>query len=147
MEEAWSVPDVYLLAESGQGEVAIPGLTLTFLESGLALDKADGEPVWHSNWADLKELSVVERSVLPDGRDGVLIVVVERAHGRRHRFALGSDDPAATESATRRRARSHGVRTLSGRRAVSRVLTVCVAMAAPATLTVLLLSAAHVIHF
>ena len=147
MEEAWSAPDVYLLADSGEGEVAIPGLTLTFLESGLALDKAAGEPVWHSNWADLKELSVLERSVLPDGRDGVVIVVVEHEHRRRHRFVLGSDDPAATESAVRERANGHGVRTLSGRREGSRVLTACVVTAAGATLTVLLLSAAHVIHF
>ena len=139
------MPDVYLLVESSEGEVAIPGLTLTFLESGLALDKAAGETVWHSTWADLTELSVVERSVLPDGRDGVVIVVVEHTPRRRHRFVLGSDDPAATECAVRERAHAHGVRTLRGRRG-SRVLTLCVVLAAAATLTVLLLSASHVLH-
>jgi hypothetical protein len=45
MEEAWCVPDVYLLTEGAGGEVALPHLTLTFLDSGLALDKSDGEPV------------------------------------------------------------------------------------------------------
>ncbi len=47
MEEAtWSVPDVYLLTEGSEAPVAVPDLTLTFLEAGLALDKADGESVW-----------------------------------------------------------------------------------------------------
>ncbi len=141
------MPDVYLLAESGEDEVAIPGLSLTFLESGLALDTTAGESVWHGNWDDLKELSVVEQSVLPDGRDGVVIVVVEHTHGRRHRFVLGSEDPGATESAIRERASAHGVRTVPGRDAVPRVLTLCVVTAAAVTLTVLLLSAAHVIRF
>lgn len=83
MEEAWSVPDVYLLTEGREGEVAVPHLTLTVLDSGLALDKADGEPVWDSAWGGLEEMSPVERSVLPDGRAGVVIVVVEQ--GREHR--------------------------------------------------------------
>ena len=42
MEETWTVPDVYLLTEGSQGEVAVPHLTLTFRDSGLELDKADG---------------------------------------------------------------------------------------------------------
>ena len=53
MEQVWSVPDVYLLTEGREGEVAVPHLTLTFFDSGLTLDKADGEPVWHSGWAGL----------------------------------------------------------------------------------------------
>ena len=31
------MPDVYLLTEGQEGEVAVPHLTLTFLDSGLAL--------------------------------------------------------------------------------------------------------------
>ena len=115
MEEAWSVPDVYLLAEGRGDAVAVPNLSLTFGDLGLALDKADGEPVWSSNWVDLEELSAVERSVLPDGRDGVVIVVVERGGGRRHRFVLASNDVVTTEAAIRDRAGAHGVRTRSGR--------------------------------
>ena len=33
-EEAWSVPDVYLLTEGPEGTVAVPHLTPTFLPSG-----------------------------------------------------------------------------------------------------------------
>src|SRR6202044_3054785 len=92
MEEAWSVPDVYLLTEGREGEVAVPHLTLTFLDTGLALDKADGEPVWGSDWSGLEEMSPVERSVLPDGRAGVVIVVVEQGRQHSHRFVLGTED-------------------------------------------------------
>jgi hypothetical protein len=147
MEEAWSVPDVYLLTEGAQGALAVPHLALTFLDSGLTLDKADGEPVWDSPWSQLDEMSAVERSVLPDGRDGVVMVVVERGRTRRHRFVLATDDAASTEDAIRGRAAAHGLRTRSARPAVSRPLTVLVGVAALATLTALLLSAVHVIHF
>jgi hypothetical protein len=147
MEEAWSVPDVYLLTEGADGELAVPHLALTFLDSGLALGKADGEPVWDSPWGELEEMSPVERSVLPDGRDGVVMVVIERGRRRRHLFVLATDDAASTEDAIRRRAAAHGLRTRSSRPAVSRPLTVVVVMAALTTLAALLLSAAHVLHF
>jgi hypothetical protein len=147
MEEAWSVRGVYLLTAGPEGEVAVPHLTLTFRDSGLAVGKADGDPVWDSSWAELEELSPVERSVLPDGRTGVVIVVVERGRRGRHRFVLATDDPVSTEAAVSARAAAHGLRTRSTRRAVSRLLMVGIVVAALATLTVLLLSAAHVIHF
>src|ERR1700744_4359325 len=67
MEEAWSVFDVYLLTDGPDGDVAIPGLALTFGEAGVALCKRDGEPVWDGAWGSLEELSFVERSLLPDG--------------------------------------------------------------------------------
>ena len=141
------MPGVYLLTEGREGEVAVPELTLSFLDSGLALDKGDGEPVWDSAWGGLEEMSPVERSVLPDGRDGVVIVVVEQGRRRSHRFVLATDDPPATEAAVRERAIAHGLRTRSPRRAVSRLLLVTVVLAALAAMTALLLSAAHVIHF
>jgi hypothetical protein len=37
MDEAWSVPDVYLLTTGPEGELAVPHLTLTFLDTGLEL--------------------------------------------------------------------------------------------------------------
>ena len=104
------MPDVYLLTEGKEGDVAVPHLTLTFLDSGLALDKADGEAVWDSPWGGLEEMAPVERSVLPDGRDGVVIVVVERGETRGlartdrldHPRCAGDDDgPAALGRARR----------------------------------------------
>ena len=139
--------DVYLLTAGPEGELAVPHLTLTFLDSGLELDKAVGERVWDSDWAELEEMSPVERSVLPDGRAGVVVVVVERDRQDRHRFVLATDDPASTEAEVRARAAAHGLRTSSARPAVSRPLLVGILFAALATITALLLSAAHVIHF
>jgi hypothetical protein len=146
-QEEWSVPDVYLLTEGPEGEVAVPHLTLTILESGLALDKADGEPVWDSPWAALQEMSPVERSVLPDGRDGVVIMVVERGVRRRPRFVRGPHDSESTEAAIRSQAAAHGLRTRSVRPAVSRALMGVIVVAALAAITALLLSAVHVFHF
>ncbi|HEY1651371.1 MAG TPA: hypothetical protein VGG09_05765 [Acidimicrobiales bacterium] len=147
MEEAWTVPDVYLLTEGSQGQVAVPHLTLTFRDSGLELDKLDGESVWDCRWSELQEMAPVERSVLPDGRDGVVIVVVERDSRRHHRFVLATDDAEATEESVRGRAGTHGLRTRWPRPAVSRLLTSAIVVALAATLAVLLLSAVHVIHF
>jgi hypothetical protein len=146
-EEAWTVPDVYLLTAGSEGPVAVPNLRLTFRESGLELDKADGELVWDCDWSDLVEMAPAERSVLPDGKDGVVMVVVERNGRRRHRFVLATDDADATEGFIRERAGIHGLRTRWPRPAVSRVLTLVIIAAFAMTLTLLLLSAVHVIHF
>ncbi len=139
------MPDVYLLTEGSEGTVAVPDLTLTFLDTGVALDKADGEHVWSSPWDQLEEMSPVERSELPDGRSGVVIVVVERAGRREHRFVLAADDPAETEATIVRRAADHGLRT-GTKPAVSKALTALIVLAALATMTALLLAAVHVIH-
>jgi hypothetical protein len=146
MDEAWSVPDVYLLTTGPEGELAVPHLTLTFLDTGLELEKADGERVWDCGWSDLEAMSPVERSVLPDGRDGVVVVVVERGRQGRHRLVLATDDALSAETEVRARAAAHGLRS-SARPAVSRLLMVGIALAGLATITALLLSAAHVIHF
>jgi len=146
--QEWTVPDVYLLTEGAEGRIAVPHLTLTFDTAGLALDKTDGEPVWFCGWNQLREMSPVERSVLPDGREGVVILVVESSgRRRRHRFVLATDDPRSTEASVRDRARSHGLRTSPERPAVSRAPNVSIVVAAAAVMAVLLLSAVHLINF
>lgn len=149
MEEEWSVPDVYLLTEGPDGSVAVPQLVLTFLPGGLTLAKADGETVWTCAWERLEELSVVERAVLPDGREAVVVLVVERGRRQRqrHRFALATDDPASAEASVIDRAAAHGLRTTPIRSPVSRALTVSIVLAAVATMALLILSAVHVFRF
>jgi hypothetical protein len=146
MDEAWMVPDVFLLTDGADGPAAIPHLALTFMRQGLELHKADGEPVWNSAWADLSEMSPVDRSVLPDGRDGVVMLVVERAERRRHRFVLASSNAVSTEASIRGLARAHGLQTNATRRPVLRSLNVLIAVAAVVVMTLLLLQAAHAIH-
>lgn len=140
------VPDVYLLTDGTDGPIAVPHLELTFMRAGLELEKADGEAVWNSGWSDLEEMSPVERSVLPDGREGVVMLVVERGRHRRHRFVLATSDAAATEASIRGLAHAHGLRTNQPKRAVSRALNVAIVGVAAVAMTLLLLQAAHVIH-
>jgi hypothetical protein len=145
-EEAWSVPDVYLLTEGADGRVAIPHLALTFLATGIELARADGELVWHCTWLQLEEMSTSERSILPDGVEGIVVVVVEHG-GRRHRFVLPTDQPSVMEAHIRARASSHRIRTLDQPHAASRALTAAVVVASIATVALLMLSAAHLLHF
>jgi hypothetical protein len=146
-QDEWHVTDVYLLTGSADGPVAVPKLALTFSVGGIELDKADGSVVWVCRWDELEEMSPVERSVLPDGRAGVAIVIVERAGRRGHRFVLAADDPESTEGWIRERAEAHGLRSAAHQAPVSRLLLVTIGLALGAALTLLLLSAAHVIHF
>jgi hypothetical protein len=126
--------------------VAVPALMLRFFADGIEVDKADGEEVWSRDWAELEELSPTERSVLPGGGDGVVVTIVEREQRRRHRFVLGTGDPDTTELFLRDLARAHGLVTQRPGRAVSRLLTAAILVAFAAVMTVLLLSAAHVVH-
>jgi hypothetical protein len=144
-EEAWSIPDVYLLTSGTKGRVAIPNLSLTFVGKGVELAKSDGVVVWRCTWSKMDELSAGERSTLPDGRDGLVVVVVEN-DGRQHRFVLPTGDPDSVEAEIRARATLHRLRTAAPPTAVSRRLTMAVVVAAVATLAVLLLSAAHVVY-
>ena len=147
MDETWTLREVYLLTGDIDSQVAVPQLALTLLPGGIELDKPDGEIVWSRMWTELREMSLVERSVLPDGSDGVVVDVVEKGRGgRRHRFVLPSDDPAELEEQLRGRARAHGLHTAPPRTPVSRLLTAVIVLAGVATLTVLLLSAAHVLR-
>jgi hypothetical protein len=148
-DETWTVPEVYLLTEGpdGAGTVAVPHLTLSFFRDGIEVDKADGEEVWSRSWADLTEMSPTGRSVLPGGGDGVVMTVTERASPpRRHRFVLGTGDPDTTELFIRDLARAHGMSTPTPGRAISRLVTAGIVVAFAAVMTVLLLSAAHVVH-
>ena len=147
MEETWTIREVYLLTGDTEGQVAVPQLALTLWSGGIELDKPDGEIVWSRPWTELREMSLVERSVLPDGNDGVVVDVVEKGRGgRRHRFVLPARDPGWLEEQLRGRALAHGLHTASARTPVSRVLTAVIVLAALATLTLLLLSAAHVVR-
>jgi hypothetical protein len=68
-------------------------------------------------------------------------------NGRRHRFVVPAEGSAPMEESIRAQARLHGVHTQEAPTAVSRPLTVAVVVATAVTLTLLLLSAAHVLHF
>jgi hypothetical protein len=142
----WTISDVFLITEGGQGRVAVPHLQLTCSSDGIEVTKEDGGLAWRCAWNGLDVLTTAERSLLPDGSDGVLLAVVERG-GRQHRFVLPDPEPGVVATEVRRWARAHRLQTFEPPAAVSRTLTVSVVVAAVATLTVLLLSADHLLHF
>jgi hypothetical protein len=144
--DIWTASEVYLLTDGSQGRVAIPHLELRFAEDGVELAKEDGALAWRCDWNALDVLSTAGQSILPDGRQGVVVVIIEHG-GRQHRFVLPAVEPDEVQAAVRSRARAHRIQTFEPPAAVSRTLTVAVVVAALATLTVLLLSAAHVLHF
>jgi hypothetical protein len=145
-EETWLLSEVYLLTDGRDGRIAIPRLQLDLGPTGIRLAKENADIAWSCRWDALSELSSAERSVLPNGNEGVVLVMVERA-GRRHRFVIPTDEPTALESRLRRLAVNHRLYTRNPARAVSGGLTLAVVAGSVGTLTVLLLSAAHVIHF
>jgi hypothetical protein len=149
-EETWSISGVFVLADGsggdGDGRVAIPHLSLHILSTGIEVAREDGTVTWRGGWEDLEELTMAEHSVLPDGREGLVLLLVERG-GRRHRFVLPTAEPLLLASKVRQLALDHGLRTSEPRSPALRTLTVAVVLATVATLTVLLLSAAHVIRF
>lgn len=142
----WVVPDVFLVTESKDGRVAVPHLHLAFVEDGIEVSKHNGEAAWDCKWDDLDELSTAEHSILPDGNAGLVVLVTEHG-GMHHRFVIPTDHPEEVEATIRTLARVHRVHTAAPQQAVARTLTVAVCMATVATLTVLLLSANHILHF
>ncbi len=152
----WTVSGVYLLTEASDGAVAVPELTMTFGELGIDVDRPDGERAWSRPWDEIEEMTPTDRSVLPGGGAGIVIKVVERAHRRAHRFVVPTDDPVGTEQMLEDLATDHGMAASvheatpdleSGRgRELSRILTGAIVMAFVAVLTILLLSATHVIR-
>jgi hypothetical protein len=145
-EGSWTVSDVYLLTDGAHGRVAIPNLELRFVGAGVELARENGELAWRCAWSALDVLSTAGQSILPDGREGVVVVIIEHG-GRQHRFVLPTQEPETVEREVHSRARQHRIQTFEPPAAVSRTLTVAVVVAAIATLTVLLLSAAHILHF
>ncbi len=145
----WTLTGVYLLPDpdpdavgSGAGE----GLSLTFLDAGVELAGAGGDTVWACDWSDLAEMSPSGYAELPDGGDALQLLAVERS-GRRWHLVVPADDTGTAAASIRSRARSHDVRSAPTTPAVRRSVTIAVAVLAAATLTVLLLSAAHVFTF
>ena len=95
MEQAWTVPDVYLLTDGHEGEVAVPHLTLTFVPTGIELDKPDGDA--GAQLGPAGGIVTGERSSLPDGRNGVVILSWSVVAG-----AIASCSPPMTQCRPRR---------------------------------------------
>jgi hypothetical protein len=80
-------------------------------------DGPDGpaEPAWVAPWPSIATLDTSGRSILPDGRTGLVLVVGTRARGRHqsepHRFVLATDRPEQVEADLATLAAAHGLST------------------------------------
>lgn len=136
---------VYLLTSGPDGPTAVPGLHLALEDGGVTLAKGDGSPVWTAGWDQVAEVATPERSTLPDGTSGVVLVVTTR-QDRSHRFVVPAGQPAALEAALGSLARSHGVAPPPPEPTQPVALVVGVIAVVAVVVAVLLLAAGHVIH-
>ncbi len=120
---------VYLLTTGPQGLTAVPGLQLTLDGTGLTVAKNDDEVVWTAPWGEVAELATPEPSKLPDGADGLVVVVTTREK-RSHRFV----------------ARRFIVVPRATPRSQSAPVVVGAIVIAAAVVAALLLAAGHVVH-
>ncbi|HUC06401.1 MAG TPA: hypothetical protein VL961_13435 [Acidimicrobiales bacterium] len=145
-DELFTFSDVYLLTDGPDGRVAIPHLELALARAGITLAKPDAEVAWSSGWDELATLTTEERSLLSHGREGLVVLVVER-NGRSHRFVVPTEDPALLMLEVRTMAQRHALRTSRPPRATLRSFNVVLGVAALASVALLVLSAAHVVHW
>jgi hypothetical protein len=105
----------YHLTSGAPGPSAVAGCQLDLGRRGVTVRDPDGTPIWSAPWSAVTELTAVERTTLPDGRTG--IVVVMRA-GRPatspdavdvHRVVVPADQPAAVEEQLVALARARGI--------------------------------------
>jgi len=135
----------YLLTSGPQGPTAVPDLVLELDDSGVALSKADATAVWRADWDGIAGLATPERSRVPDGGHGVVVVITERS-GRSHRFVVPARRPARVESALDTLARGHDASPERPERSLPVLVVVAVVVLLAAALALLLLAAGHIIH-
>lgn len=99
---------VYLLTTGPDGPTAVAGLRLSLGDQGATLTKPDFTKVWSANWTEIESLSTPERSTLPDGAPGVVLMVTPRL-GRSHRFVIPASEAGALEEIIESTAVSHGL--------------------------------------
>jgi len=142
----WTFSGVYVLTEGNDGRVAIADMALTLDPSGVSVRSRNGEVAWSSPWSRVRELSTAQHSVLPDGRTGLVVVCVEQG-GYRHSFVVPTTAPEELDEMMQEAAARHHLRSRQSSGIGTRILTATVVVATTATVTLLVLSAAHVIHF
>jgi len=137
--------DVYLLTEGPDGPAAVPGLRLGLDDQKVTLAKGDGTVVWSTPWENVAELATPERSKLPDGEDGVVLVVTPHQE-RAHRFVVPSESPPSLEATLESVARRHGVAADPPERTLPAYIVAGAVVVVAGTVAILLLAAGHIVH-
>jgi hypothetical protein len=107
--------DAYHLTSGTPGPSAVAGCQLDLGRRGVTLRDPDGTPIWSAPWSAVTGLTAVERTTLPDGRTGIVVVVRARPSMTSpeavdvHRVVVPADQPAAVEEQLVALARARGI--------------------------------------
>jgi hypothetical protein len=107
--------DAYHLTSGAPGPSAVAGCQLDLGRRGVTVRDPDGTPIWSAPWSAVAGLTAVERTALPDGRTGIVVVVRARPSVTSpevadvHRVVVPADQPAALEEQLIALARARGI--------------------------------------
>jgi hypothetical protein len=107
--------DAYHLTSDGPGPSAVAGCQLDLGRRGVTVRDPDGTPIWSAPWSAVTGLTAVERTTLPDGRTGIVVVVragppvTSPEAVDVHRIVVPADQPAALEEQLIALARARGI--------------------------------------
>ncbi|HEY5244904.1 MAG TPA: hypothetical protein VIJ60_04495 [Acidimicrobiales bacterium] len=107
--------DAYHLTSGTPGPSAVAGCQLDLGRRGVTVRDPDGTPIWSAPWSAVTGLTAVERTTLPDGRTGIVVVVSARPSMTSpeavdvHRVVVPTDQPASLEAQLVAVARARGI--------------------------------------
>jgi hypothetical protein len=107
--------DAYHLTSVAPGPSALAGCQLDLGRRGVTVRDPDGTPIWSAPWSTVTGLTAVERTALPDGRTGIVVVVrssppvTSPEAAVVHRVVVPADQPAAVEAQLVALARARGI--------------------------------------
>ena len=107
--------DAYHVTSGTDGPSAVAGCQLDLGRRGVTVRDPEGTPAWSVPWTAVTGLAAAERTTLPDGRTGIVIVVHAgtAADGSGtpdvHRVVVPAEQPAVVEEQLATLARSRGL--------------------------------------
>jgi hypothetical protein len=133
------------LTPGPDGPITVPELNLCFDDEGIEITNCAGERIWVASWNDVTEITTPIRSKTPDLRRGVVVLVGIRDVDE-HRLTIPASRPQSVEKTLGKIARARAVAPDRPERPALKVVSVVVVALSAAGVTLLLLTAGHILH-